>query len=102
MATITIFYPSGHDFDLKYYLQTHMRVVERNWRPQGLINWEITILTPGQTYQVQAVLKFTSLAAWEQAVSSETAVTVFGDVPAFTTAEPIVFKGETMSFKRGI
>lgn len=27
MASITILYPSGHEFDLKYYMDTHMPLV---------------------------------------------------------------------------
>jgi hypothetical protein len=27
MASITILYPSGHDFNLEYYMQTHMPLV---------------------------------------------------------------------------
>ncbi|KAG5978538.1 hypothetical protein E4U55_006088 [Claviceps digitariae] len=89
MASITILYPSGHDFDLKYYLETHMPLAE---------SWDITHLAPGQTFQIQAVLKFTSLAAWEQASLPETAGPVFGDLPAFTTAKPLVLKGEAKAF----
>ena len=29
MATVIIQYPSGHDFDVDYYLKTHMPLAEK-------------------------------------------------------------------------
>ncbi|KAG5930536.1 hypothetical protein E4U42_007193 [Claviceps africana] len=97
MASITILYPSGHDFDLEYYIEMHMALAERSWAPFGLQSWHVTQMAPGQPYQVQAILKFGSLAAWERA-SSEAGAVVFADIPAFTSAEPLVLKGETSAY----
>ncbi|KAG6019315.1 hypothetical protein E4U41_003287 [Claviceps citrina] len=97
MATITILYPSGHEFDLRYYLETHMPLVERSWKPHGLLGWTITRLAPGQAHQVQALVRFDSLAAWEAASRGAHAEAVFGDIAAFTAAEPLVLRGEVVA-----
>ncbi|KAK8918203.1 ethyl tert-butyl ether degradation EthD [Metarhizium anisopliae] len=93
MASITILYPSGHDFDIKYYMQTHMPLVSASWKGEGLKSWEITQFAPDQIYQIQAILKFESLAAWEAASTGKNSEAVFGDIAKFTTAEPVVVKG---------
>ncbi|KHN98642.1 ethyl tert-butyl ether degradation EthD [Metarhizium album ARSEF 1941] len=93
MASITILYPSGHQFDVKYYMQTHMPLVSASWGGAGLKSWEITQFAPDQQYQIQAILEFESMAAWEAASTGESAVAVFGDIPNFTAAKPVVVKG---------
>ncbi|OAQ64081.1 ethyl tert-butyl ether degradation EthD [Pochonia chlamydosporia 170] len=93
MASITILYPSGHDFDLKYYLETHMPLVSASWGGDGLQSWEITQFAADLPYQIQAILKFESLAAYETARAGPNSAAVFGDIPKFTTAKPIVLKG---------
>ncbi|TQS33795.1 hypothetical protein Golomagni_05849 [Golovinomyces magnicellulatus] len=93
MATITILYPSGPSFDLKYYLDTHMPLVAKNWTSEGLQSWEITQFAPGAPYQIQATLKFSSVSAWQAASSGESSKPVFGDIPNFTEAQPVVLTG---------
>ncbi|KAK2608506.1 hypothetical protein QQS21_002968 [Conoideocrella luteorostrata] len=100
MASITLLYPSGHDFDLKYYLSTHMPIVETQWKSDGLRSWEITQFEPGLPYQIQAVLKFDTLAEWEAASTGKNAPPVFDDIPKFTTAQPVVLKGSHKAFQK--
>ncbi|KAG6014400.1 hypothetical protein E4U54_005380 [Claviceps lovelessii] len=100
MASITILYPSGYDFNLKYYVETHMPLAERTWKPHGLQSWDITHLATGEAFQIQVVLKFPSLALWDEVAKLETSRAVFRDISAFTTAQPLVLRGETMAFKK--
>ncbi|KAK3181812.1 hypothetical protein K4F52_006879 [Lecanicillium sp. MT-2017a] len=95
MVSITILYPSGPEFNLKYYMDTHMPLVAKNWKPFGLQSWEIIAFEPGQTYQIQASLKWDSAESWASASapSCDAAKAVFGDIPNFTTAQPVVLKG---------
>ncbi|KAF7550652.1 hypothetical protein G7Z17_g5566 [Cylindrodendrum hubeiense] len=93
MATIVIQYPSGHDFDLDYYLNKHMPLVSATWSSEGLQSWEIVTFSEGSAYQVQATLRWDSLESFEKAAAGSTATTVFGDIPSFTTAKPDLFKG---------
>ncbi|KZZ96118.1 Dimeric alpha-beta barrel [Moelleriella libera RCEF 2490] len=95
MASVTILYPSGHDFDLKYYLDTHMPLVSAQWKQDGLRSWEITQLDAGQPFQVQALLRWDSVAAWDAASTGPHGESVFADIPNFTTAQPVAVKGTT-------
>ncbi|KAG5988443.1 hypothetical protein E4U43_004749 [Claviceps pusilla] len=97
MASITILYPSGYDFNLKYYLETHMPLAERTWKPHGLQSWDITKLATGEAFQIQAVLRFPSLALWDEVTKLETSRAVFRDIPAFTSAQPLVLRGEAIA-----
>ncbi|CAH0058762.1 unnamed protein product [Clonostachys solani] len=91
MATVTVLYPSGHKFDLDYYLNTHMPLVGKNWGPEGLKSYEIVQFTEGGVYQIQAVLKWTSLEAFNKAAKD----VVLGDIPNFTTAPATLITGES-------
>lgn len=64
-----------------------------SWKGEGLKSWEITQFAPDQIYQIQAILKFESLAAWEAASTGKNSEAVFGDIAKFTTAKPVVVKG---------
>ncbi|CAH0003039.1 unnamed protein product [Clonostachys byssicola] len=90
MATVTVIYPSGHKFDLDYYLNTHMPLVAREWGSAGLTGYEVVQFTEGGAYQIQAVLKWTSLDAWNKASKD----VVLGDIPNFTTAPATLLTGE--------
>jgi hypothetical protein len=63
------------------------------WGKEGLKSWEITRLAPDQPYQIQASLKFDTLAAWDAASTGPSSAIIFGDIPNFTTAKPLVVKG---------
>jgi hypothetical protein len=47
--------------------------------------------TEGGAYQIQAVLKWTSLDAWNKAAKD----VVLGDIPNFTTAPATLLTGES-------
>lgn len=54
---------------------------------------------PGQKYQVQAVLKWDSMASYDEAHKAPVAAAVFGDIPKFTEAKPDVVKGNIIDQK---
>ncbi|TQV90931.1 hypothetical protein V2A60_008392 [Cordyceps javanica] len=93
MATVNILYPSGPSFDLDYYLNTHMPIVQENWKPFGLESWEIIVFEPGQKYQVQAILKWDKLESLDKAKEGEAGVKVLGDIAKFTAAKPDIVVG---------
>ena len=90
MATVAVVYPSGHNFDLDYYLSKHMPLVSKTWTPYGLKSWEIVKWDEGD-YQIQGTLRWDSLESWKKCPKEE----LFGDVPNFTTSKPIVLVGGT-------
>jgi hypothetical protein len=40
-STVTLLYPAV-PFDLKYYLTSHMPMVEKAWKSKGLKSWQVS------------------------------------------------------------
>lgn len=97
MATVTVLYPTkeGATFDMDYYLQKHMPLVQARWGPFGLSQWLVTDLrqTAGSPYAVQATLVWdTGLEGFKKA-GEEHGPEVMGDVPKFSSEQPIMLTG---------
>ncbi|KAI9662940.1 MAG: hypothetical protein M1821_007987 [Bathelium mastoideum] len=93
MATVTALYPAGPAFDLAYYVDKHVPLVESKWSPLGLLSVEVVSFSAGQAYQIQTIMKWKSLASFDAAAADPVAAELFGDVKNFTTAESILLKG---------
>lgn len=94
-------YPSaaGARFDMKYYLNKHMPLVEKNWSNHGLLNWTVTeFKDTNSPYCVQAVLTFKDQAAFTKA--SQDGEDVFGDIPQFTDLKPTLYHGDLVGSKK--
>jgi uncharacterized protein (TIGR02118 family) len=96
MAVVTVFYPAkpGSSFDMDYYLQNHMKMVEATWGPAGLRGYTVLkgVGAPGggePAFQVVTSLDFTSAEAFGAALA-ESGAKVMGDVPNFTDLQPMV------------
>ncbi|RFN48194.1 ethyl tert-butyl ether degradation ethd [Fusarium flagelliforme] len=96
MATIIIQYPSGHDFDVDYYLKTHMPLAEKTWSSKGLKSAEVIQLGGDSPYQIYSILRWESMAAFQAAAGSEESKAVHDDVKNFTTAKAEVRVGATV------
>ncbi|GAO18986.1 hypothetical protein UVI_02060590 [Ustilaginoidea virens] len=82
MASITILYPTGPAFDLE------------SWKQLGLRGWEVVQFVEGP-YQIQCILRFDSLAAWEAASTGPVFENLVADIPRFTAAQPLIISGES-------
>lgn len=71
----------------------------RSWGQEGLQSWEVTQFE-GQSYEIQTLLKFDSLDKWEAASVGVNAAAVFGDLPNFTTAKPLILRGSLQAVKK--
>ena len=95
--TITVLYPNtpGSQFDVDYFVNTHIPLVEEHWSTRGLTSVRLlkgTATADPATpppYQVITVLGFESLEAFRAAAKQSGAV-VMGDVAKFTDVNPIV------------
>ena len=103
--TITVLYPNtqGSRFDMDYYVNTHIPLVEEHWGGgKGLTS--VKLLKGAATadpatpppYQVIAVLGFESLQAF-QAAAKESGALVIGDIVNFTDVGPIVQINENLN-----
>ena len=95
-AVVQVIYPkeARGDFNMTYYLESHMPLVQKLWGPFGLKSWTINVLQPEAGNHVQAYLVFESLQAWEAASASPAQKEIFGDIPKFTSTSPAAWVGE--------
>ncbi|KPI37497.1 uncharacterized protein AB675_10393 [Cyphellophora attinorum] len=98
---VIVLYPNNDDskFDLKYYLDTHMPLVQSSWKTDGLESWKVNEFKPGPDgskpqYSIGATLTFTSQDHAGKAMTGEKAPKIFGDIPNFTNSQPILIAGE--------
>ncbi|KAF2759842.1 hypothetical protein EJ05DRAFT_484742 [Pseudovirgaria hyperparasitica] len=101
----TVLYPNtdASTFDLEYYLKTHMPLVDEHWGPKGLKGWTITkyVTADGNEpkFSIAAVLTWESDAHALDALKSEAAKIVLGDIPKFSNVEPVVMLGSVIAAK---
>ena len=95
-AVVQFIYPASaaSDFNLDYYLNTHVSLLEKRWYSQGLRQWSIAVGEKGESYHVQATLIWESLEAFQNAQFVEE---VAGDIPNFTSATPTRVVGTIVS-----
>jgi len=93
MATITVLYPKGADFNMDYYMSTHMPLVQSKWSQHGLKSWKVINFGKDAEYSVQATLEFGSMEDIKKASGSSEAPEVMGDVKNFTSSQPILMSG---------
>lgn len=91
-AIVQFSYPNSaaSTFNLEYYLNTHMPLVDKHWGPHGMLNWTVTKGEEGTDYFVQVTIFWESLEAFEKVKSSEK---VMGDVKNFSNVTPSVRVG---------
>jgi uncharacterized protein (TIGR02118 family) len=94
--TVCVLYPmnTAGRFDLEYYMAKHIPMVQARWQPLGLTGFQILRGTPGPdgvvpAFRLIALVSFTSMAAFKTA-SAQHAAEIFGDIPNFTDAKPVV------------
>jgi uncharacterized protein (TIGR02118 family) len=97
MFVVNVLYPLNGNFDLKYYIDRHMTMVERLWKPFGMSNWFVTrvngALEGAPTHQIITTLHFESKTRFDDAMKA-TAAEVMGDVPNYTALTPLMLFGE--------
>ncbi len=97
MANLIVYYPytAGAGFEAAYYAQTHIPLVERSWRPHGLL--ECSILWPAdesQPFACMVILAFSDGAAIDAALASPVTEEVMADVARFTSIQPGIYRTE--------
>ena len=55
---------------MDYYINKHMEIVDRNWRPYGMKSWTVVEFPPGDPsgMHVQAIMLWESVEAFEKAI----------------------------------
>jgi uncharacterized protein (TIGR02118 family) len=102
-SNITVLYHSSQNgngsFDIEYYVEKHMKLVEKAWQAVGIQAWQV-IKFAGQPagspppYFAAAIVTFDSCDGAERALGVEETKEVFGDVPNFTNLTPLLMTGD--------
>ncbi|KFY26714.1 hypothetical protein V493_03915 [Pseudogymnoascus sp. VKM F-4281 (FW-2241)] len=92
-ALITLLYPAV-EFDLDYYLNSHMKLVQEKWGKSGLRSWSVTKLDPSSGNIAQCSLVWDSVEAFQNAVTSEVGASVMADIANYTKGKPSTIVGE--------
>ncbi len=100
----TVLYPNdqGAEFDMSYYLATHVPLVLKHWGSYGLQAWEVVeyrasadgTITP---FMASATMVWESPEQLQTALASEDAKAVFADRPNFTNTNPIFVSGVVLA-----
>lgn len=90
-AALMVTYPAtaGATFDRDYYVATHLPLVREKFGPHGLIDAAGYFPEDSAAGLAIAVLTFADAAARDGALGSADAGPVFGDIPNFTSVQPI-------------
>ena len=92
---VTVIYPrsEGATFDMSYYLEKHMKLVQARWGGHGMSSARVlrgTGSLGGEAdYEVITLLEFASQAAFLQAAGAH-ADEIMADVPRFTNIKPLI------------
>lgn len=101
---ITVLYPADADFNMDYYLSSHMPMVFDKFGPHGMTGYRVLKLTgtasgDAAPYSVQATLMFRNQEGFQSALQAE-AGPVLGDIPNFSDKEPVLIVGDVVGEKR--
>lgn len=91
------FKAEGH-FDMDYYINTHLPLVQKHFGPHGLKSWEITEFTPetDQSFRVQVILSWASAEGASTAGNAPGAKVLKDDIANFSDAEPMALTGSVV------
>jgi uncharacterized protein (TIGR02118 family) len=110
-----VLYEKGTEFNMDYYLKTHMPLVQENWGPYGLKSWKVRHahmstawslpdlsadnakvlkFDEDSPYLVQATLEWGSLDDFKKAAGSDSTKKVMDDVKNFANTSPKLMSGE--------
>lgn len=100
---VTVAYPHepGADFDEQYYVQQHMPLCFRSWQRYGLESWSVRKYFPSPEgtdplYRISCDLVFRDSHSLRESLQSPETAEIIGDVPKFTTTQPIFMYGSAV------
>jgi uncharacterized protein (TIGR02118 family) len=96
MTRLFVTYPAKDDarFERRYYVDTHLPLVEKQWRPYGLTSASAYFPADARASEVAvAILSFADEMSIDAALGSAAAAVVMGDLPNFTDLTPEISRG---------
>lgn len=98
MMIISVLYPVAADdsFDMDYYIQSHVPLVQRLLEPMGLRETRILRAAPDAAFPVIAELSFDDQASLDAALAAHGPETQ-ADIPNFTNVVPVIQVSEQIA-----
>lgn len=99
MYIVSVLYPAKGRFDLDYYREKHLPLVERLLVSEGLsemVYWQPTLEVPEAPFQVIAELRFPDTETASTALARH-GKTTQDDIPNFTDVTPLILAGTLQS-----
>ncbi|GKZ32806.1 hypothetical protein AbraIFM66950_002433 [Aspergillus brasiliensis] len=101
--TITVVFPNDADaqYDIDYYTNVHMKLIEKHWSKYGLKSWSVTKFLPSldgaaPVYAVGSQVHWESEEGMKKAFESPEVAEIMGDVSRFSNKKPVFLIGETV------
>jgi uncharacterized protein (TIGR02118 family) len=94
---VNIIYPvhATAPFDLKYYTEKHMPMVQSKWGPKGLLSWNVSQVTSDK-FTVVCSMVWKDEASFQTA-AKEDAEEIMGDVKNYCSVQPDLLGGNIVS-----
>ncbi|EMC94850.1 hypothetical protein BAUCODRAFT_93390, partial [Baudoinia panamericana UAMH 10762] len=93
MSLTFVLYPKGTNFNMDYYISTHMKMVGDKLSQYGLKGWKVSDFGKDAEYCVGATLEWESMEAFQKGASSDDMKTILDDVKNFSDKEPMLMPG---------
>ena len=98
-AYIFVSYPRTKDlqFNSEYYLNNHLSIVDKHWRPLGMKSCTVVQFPEGDPsgLHTQAILHFDSVEAFEKAIEANIPE-VMQDIKNYSNVMPVRYYGKVM------
>jgi uncharacterized protein (TIGR02118 family) len=101
---VIVMYPNKPDteFNIKYYLDYHMPLVERVWKPFGLLKWELVEAVTGLDGKKGSLCMYNVLSWKDQegyiaASAVSDSAKIWDDLPNVCNHSPSVVLGNTVA-----
>jgi uncharacterized protein (TIGR02118 family) len=100
MIRVAVLYPNaeGSSFDVDYYINHHMKLVQEKMGPLGLLGWEVDAGIAGMDnstapFACIGYISFESVQAFEDAFG-KVGEELVADIPNYTNITPTIQIGE--------
>lgn len=100
-ASVTVLYPADANFNLKYYLNTHIPLVTEKWKSLGLLGWKLIEFKAGPDGNVP--YSYGGVYEWEsgdkilKAFASDAIKPIQDDVVNFSSKSPVLAGGDIIA-----
>lgn len=101
---LTVMYPDNEDttFNMKYYLDHHMPLAERIWKPFGFLKWEVVEVDAGpdgskSEHRIVNIMTWKDQASYAAGSAAKDVSEIWDDLPNVCNYKPAIFSGSVVA-----